>query len=153
MEVVVETHVSSKDMTANVAVFPESITANDLAGTPGRILSLDGGGAKGFYTLGVLAQVEAMLKGKLLCDHFRLDFRHQYWRDRRGGFKNQDFKAIRAHGNPLGFNRNGRIKTTQNLRQFLKSLVRDRSQGYLYTGFWLQDRPCCTGVLLCLPLL
>jgi uncharacterized protein len=39
-----------------------------------RILSLDGGGAKGFYTLGVLAQVEAMLKGKLLCDHFDLIF-------------------------------------------------------------------------------
>jgi hypothetical protein len=43
-----------------------------------------------------------------------------------GGFQNQDFKTIRAHWNPLGFNRNGRIKTTQNLRQFLKSLVRDR---------------------------
>src|SRR5258708_39259682 len=39
-----------------------------------RILSLDGGGAKGFYTLGVLAQVEAMLKGKLLCEHFDLIF-------------------------------------------------------------------------------
>src|SRR5258708_36514249 len=39
-----------------------------------RILSLDGGGAKGFYTLGVLAQIEAMLKGKLLCDHFQLIF-------------------------------------------------------------------------------
>src|SRR6266566_3228079 len=39
-----------------------------------RILSLDGGGAKGFYTLGVLAQVEAMLKGKLLCDQFDLIF-------------------------------------------------------------------------------
>lgn len=26
-----------------------------------RILSLDGGGAKGFYTLGVLLEVEAML--------------------------------------------------------------------------------------------
>jgi uncharacterized protein len=39
-----------------------------------RILSLDGGGAKGFYTLGVLAQVEAMLKGKPLCEHFHLIF-------------------------------------------------------------------------------
>jgi uncharacterized protein len=39
-----------------------------------RILSLDGGGAKGFYTLGVLAQVEAMLKGKPLCEHFDLIF-------------------------------------------------------------------------------
>jgi predicted acylesterase/phospholipase RssA len=39
-----------------------------------RILSLDGGGAKGFYTLGVLAQIEAMLKGKPLCEHFDLIF-------------------------------------------------------------------------------
>ena len=43
------------------------------ANVPCRILSLDGGGAKGFYTLGVLAQVEAMLK-KNLCDHFDLIF-------------------------------------------------------------------------------
>jgi predicted patatin/cPLA2 family phospholipase len=35
---------------------------------------LDGGGAKGFYTLGVLAQVEAMLKGKPLCERFELIF-------------------------------------------------------------------------------
>jgi patatin-like phospholipase/acyl hydrolase len=32
---------------------------------PFRILSLDGGGAKGFYTLGVLEEVEAMVKGPL----------------------------------------------------------------------------------------
>lgn len=30
--------------------------------TPCRILSLDGGGAKGFYTLGVLREIEAMIK-------------------------------------------------------------------------------------------
>jgi predicted acylesterase/phospholipase RssA len=41
---------------------------------PCRILSLDGGGAKGFYTLGVLAQVQAMLNGKPLCEHFDLIF-------------------------------------------------------------------------------
>jgi predicted patatin/cPLA2 family phospholipase len=39
-----------------------------------RILSLDGGGAKGFYTLGVLAQVEAMFKGRPLCEEFDLIF-------------------------------------------------------------------------------
>ena len=39
-----------------------------------RILSLDGGGAKGFYTLGVLARVEAMFKGKPLCEEFDLIF-------------------------------------------------------------------------------
>src|SRR5580658_454211 len=47
------------------------------AGTGGklcRILSLDGGGAKGFYTLGVLAQVEALLGGGPLYQHFDLIF-------------------------------------------------------------------------------
>jgi predicted acylesterase/phospholipase RssA len=36
-----------------------------------RILSLDGGGAKGFYTLGVLREIEAVV-GKPLCEHFDL---------------------------------------------------------------------------------
>jgi uncharacterized protein len=38
-----------------------------VAGLPGacRILSLDGGGAKGFYTLGVLKEIEAMVGTKL----------------------------------------------------------------------------------------
>lgn len=36
-----------------------------------RILSLDGGGAKGFYTLGVLREVEAAYGGRL-CDAFDL---------------------------------------------------------------------------------
>ena len=38
---------------------------------PYRILSLDGGGSKGFYTLGVLREVEA-LAGSNLCNHFDL---------------------------------------------------------------------------------
>lgn len=40
---------------------------------PLRILSLDGGGAKGFYSLGVLREVEAML-GTPLCEQFDLIF-------------------------------------------------------------------------------
>lgn len=39
-----------------------------------RILSLDGGGAKGFYTLGVLNEIEAMIKPRPLCEHFDLIF-------------------------------------------------------------------------------
>ena len=38
-----------------------------------RVLSLDGGGAKGFYTLGVLKEVEAMV-GRRLCESFDLVF-------------------------------------------------------------------------------
>ena len=36
-----------------------------------RVLSLDGGGAKGFYTLGVLKEIEAMV-GRPLCEEFAL---------------------------------------------------------------------------------
>ncbi|MGN8064861.1 patatin-like phospholipase family protein [Ralstonia sp. 22111] len=39
-----------------------------------RILSLDGGGAKGFYTLGVLKQLEAMMGGKPLAEQFDVIF-------------------------------------------------------------------------------
>jgi len=44
-------------------------TATPILASPNvcRILSLDGGGAKGFYTLGVLKQVEGMLGGEPLC--------------------------------------------------------------------------------------
>jgi uncharacterized protein len=36
-----------------------------------RILSLDGGGAKGVYTLGILKEIEALI-GKRICDEFQL---------------------------------------------------------------------------------
>ena len=38
-----------------------------------RILSLDGGGAKGFYTLGVLKEIEAMIN-QPLAEKFDLIF-------------------------------------------------------------------------------
>src|SRR5258707_1049713 len=41
--------------------------------TPLRILSLDGGGAKGFYTLGVLRELEALV-GRPLHETFDLVF-------------------------------------------------------------------------------
>jgi patatin-like phospholipase/acyl hydrolase len=44
-----------------------------LAEEPFNILSLDGGGAKGFYTLGVLREIEAMTGGPL-CETFDLMF-------------------------------------------------------------------------------
>jgi uncharacterized protein len=39
-----------------------------------RILALDGGGAKGFYSIGVLKQLEALLGDKPLYEHFDLIF-------------------------------------------------------------------------------
>ena len=50
---------------------PETLAA--AATTPCRILSVDGGGAKGFYTLGVLKEIEAMV-GRPLCQCFDLIF-------------------------------------------------------------------------------
>jgi predicted patatin/cPLA2 family phospholipase len=41
---------------------------------PYRILTLDGGGAKGFYTLGVLNELEALLGRRPLCESFDLIF-------------------------------------------------------------------------------
>jgi uncharacterized protein len=55
----------------------KSSEASAPAGEICRILSLDGGGAKGFYTLGVLKELEAMLKathGRALHESFRLIF-------------------------------------------------------------------------------
>ena len=39
---------------------PQTIETNAAEPRPFRILSLDGGGAKGFYTLGILSEIEAM---------------------------------------------------------------------------------------------
>ena len=38
-----------------------------------RLLTLDGGGAKGFYSLGVLKEIEAVI-GRPLCERFNLIF-------------------------------------------------------------------------------
>ena len=48
-------------------------SAAECAGALYRVLSLDGGGAKGFYTLGVLRELEAMV-GCPLHEHFNLIF-------------------------------------------------------------------------------
>ena len=46
---------------------------NAASAVPCRVLSLDGGGAKGFYTLGVLKELEAIVAGPL-CEHFQIIF-------------------------------------------------------------------------------
>ena len=47
--------------------------ADPRANSPLRVLALDGGGAKGFYTLGVLKEIEGMLQCPL-CKRFDLVF-------------------------------------------------------------------------------
>jgi uncharacterized protein len=49
------------------------LTGTDQRNRPYRVLSLDGGGAKGFYTLGVLAEIEGMI-GCRLHERFDLVF-------------------------------------------------------------------------------
>lgn len=53
-------------------IFPRVVTADyTMSAKLFRVLSLDGGGAKGFYTLGVLKEVEALV-GIPLCQKFDL---------------------------------------------------------------------------------
>lgn len=49
------------------------IAATTNASAPFRILSLDGGGAKGFYTIGVISEIESMI-GSPICEAFDLIF-------------------------------------------------------------------------------
>src|SRR5205085_12684236 len=55
------------------ASFPslERLLTMDSADDSFRILTLDGGGAKGVYTLGVLREVEALI-GRRMCEEFNL---------------------------------------------------------------------------------
>lgn len=59
--------------TAEVARRVSTLTTEHPKDGKFRILSLDGGGAKGFYTLGVLREIEALLKCPLY-KHFDLVF-------------------------------------------------------------------------------
>jgi Patatin-like phospholipase len=62
---------------SNVELLPrwdaESVSDMRTSADACRVLSLDGGGAKGFYTLGVLKEIEAMV-GQPICECFDLIF-------------------------------------------------------------------------------
>jgi predicted patatin/cPLA2 family phospholipase len=116
-----------------------------------KILSLDGGGAKGFYTLGVLKQVEAMLGGRPLCEHFNLIF---------GTSTGAIIAALLALGNkvesvlelyekqvPTITSKLWRRTRTKALAKLAKEVFSDRSFSEVKTGVgivathWLQEKP------------
>jgi len=72
-----EPHAQHKALGWSQLAFAEVIdVAAEGASSSGElclVLSLDGGGAKGFYTLGILKELEGLLGGPL-CEHFDLIF-------------------------------------------------------------------------------
>jgi predicted acylesterase/phospholipase RssA len=60
-------------MTQSDASITNSINTKSSGDGICRVLALDGGGAKGFYTLGVLSEIEAMVH-RPLCESFDLIF-------------------------------------------------------------------------------
>lgn len=115
-----------------------------------RVLSLDGGGAKGFYTLGVLKEIEAML-GCPLHERFNLIF---------GTSTGAVIAALIALGHPVdeiaGLYREHVIKVmarwlpwskTAALQELSEKVFRDRGFGDVKTGIgivctnWTAERP------------
>jgi predicted acylesterase/phospholipase RssA len=117
---------------------------------PCRVLSLDGGGAKGFYTLGVLREIEAAA-GRPLCECFDLIF---------GTSTGAIIAALLALGNNVGEihalykehvpavmrhgNRDGRSWA---LRHLARTVFGDRNFTHVRTGVgivathWLLEKP------------
>lgn len=116
-----------------------------------RILSLDGGGAKGFYTLGVLAQIEAMLKGKLLCDHFQLIFGTSTGAIIAAllslGFKVQDILSLYRQHVPTVMKHSFPGGRTEALAQLATEVFGDKDFTQVKTGVgivathWLLEKP------------
>jgi patatin-like phospholipase/acyl hydrolase len=69
------TEAASRDHTdmATPAMVDSKAGASEGVAGPCRVLSLDGGGAKGFYTLGALKEIEALV-GQPLAERFDLIF-------------------------------------------------------------------------------
>jgi predicted patatin/cPLA2 family phospholipase len=105
---------------------------------PCRILSLDGGGAKGFYTLGVLAQVEAMLKDKPLCEHFDLIFGTSTGAIIAAllslGYKVEDIHSLYRQHVPTVMKNNTSGGRTKALDKLVADVFGDRDFSHVKTG-------------------
>jgi predicted acylesterase/phospholipase RssA len=115
-----------------------------------RILSLDGGGAKGFYTLGVLKEVEAML-GVPLHERFDLIFGTS-----TGaiigclmalGYRVDEIHALYKEYVPAVMRQRNAAAKTSSLRQLTSAIFKDSTFETTKTGIgvvttrWLTERP------------
>lgn len=115
-----------------------------------RVLSLDGGGAKGFYTLGVLKEVEAMV-GKPLYQCFDLIFGTSTGGIIAAllglGYEIDDIHALYKDHVPEIMRRNSRREKSDTLRNVAESIFKERTFADMKTGVgivatrWATERP------------
>src|SRR5665647_2521243 len=117
---------------------------------PFLILSLDGGGAKGFYTLGILLEIEAMT-GRPLCETFDLIF---------GTSTGSIIAALLARGEsvsavhslyekhvPTIMNSSNTARRTKALHALARTVFKDEKYDVFKTGIgivatnWNDERP------------
>jgi uncharacterized protein len=132
------------------ALATSTIEPHSGSSHPFRILSIDGGGAKGFYTLGILSEIEAMAR-KPICECFDLIF---------GTSTGAIIAALLARGDSVdavhdlykkhvptimkGFNTSSR---TRALRALAKTVFEDKGPEIFKTGIglvatnWNEERP------------
>lgn len=124
-----------------------SVLADD---TPYRVLALDGGGAKGFYTLGVLKEIEAMHSAPL---HQRFDL---IFGTSTGaiiatlvalGHSIDEIHEIYREHVPTVMSRKTRAGRTKELGKLAKAIYGDETFADVKTGIgvvtakWLSERP------------
>jgi patatin-like phospholipase/acyl hydrolase len=122
-----------------------------MTGAKVKLLSLDGGGAKGFYTLGVLREIEAMMGGGPLSDHFRLIFGTSTGSIIAAllalGYKVNDIYELYRDNVPLVTKAKTRTQKSQALATLADQVFGDQKFDAVKTGIgivatkWMIERP------------
>ncbi|MEE4947030.1 patatin-like phospholipase family protein [Pseudomonas alliivorans] len=120
------------------------------SGSPYRILSLDGGGAKGFYTLGVLREIEAMI-GCLLSERFDLIFGTSTGAIIASllalGYRVEEIHELYKKHVPTVMSKRSPSEKTDALAKLAKDVFGDRTFDEVKTGIgvvatrWLTEKP------------
>jgi predicted acylesterase/phospholipase RssA len=115
-----------------------------------RILSLDGGGAKGFYTLGVLKEIEGLV-GQPLCDRFDLIFGTSTGGIIAAmlalGYRVADIHTLYRNHVPAVMSHHHRATRSKALRKLAKEVFGDADFTQVKTGVgivathWLLEKP------------